>query len=995
MVDRRLQRIIYICFLISGAAGLIYEVVWARQLSLFLGITTYANTAVITAYMAGLAAGSLVIGRLADRHGDSLRLYAWLEVGVGLYAATTPWLLTWMHAAYAGAAGSLGVTGTVSHLLRFALALLLLLVPTFLMGGTLPLLVRGLTSSFPDLAGVTGRLYGINTLGATLGTWAAGYLLLPGFGVRSTIFLGVLMNLGVAAAILALRRRIAPAEIATGKDDKPPSPGKRVRRTAPEVDVLSPAVARALLIGFTISGFGALVYEIAWIRALTLIIGSSVYAFSTTLTTYLAGIALGSLLYARYLAGGEGRRPAKTAGHRPSTGSSYRLAQAAVLEVGIGLSAALGLPLIGLLPGLFLRGYQAGLHESFPLFQAFIFVLCFLLMFLPTLLLGALFPLLTSLWTRDAAAVGRGVGTAYAANTGGTILGALLGGVLLLPALGVQTSLLLAAGLHVAVGAAFWLMRPEQLKGPLRYGAAIAALLLFGLAAWLVPPWDRALMTTGVFVNAPRLAASQPGQTLRERAHERRLLYYAEGMDGVVSVTDTGEQRLLVINGKADASSKRDLPTQVLLGQLPILMHPDPQEVLVIGLGSGITVGSAATHGSIGRIDVLEISPEVVAASRFFAAEHGDVLSDSRVNLIVADARNFLLAETQTYSVITSEPSNPWISGVSNLFTRDFFKLARSRLAPKGIMAQWLQTYSMSVEDVKTVLHTFQTIFPHVSVWVPMRGDLILIGTNEPQALDYARLEEALTLEEIRVDLARVGMDSPQKFLRKFLLGGRELASYTAGAPLNTDDRPRIEFNAPRNLYANTSFVNQVSIVEHLGGAESPVPVVEMAAATPDGLKAPALGLAVRTKAAPAEGDWQTSWLVERQLLPTKKKGNPRVVVASHALLAWQEGEVETRVFAFHLPAQPTSAEQRALVEWLAGRPIRTGKVKLPDGNKRTWLMTDGKTQGQRVLAITWGLPSESGFYIQYVALRSLENPGKKDWRTAISDLARRFRHLE
>jgi spermidine synthase len=169
VVDRRLQRIIYICFLISGAAGLIYEVVWARQLSLFLGITTYANTAVITAYMAGLAAGSLVIGRLADRHGDSLRLYAWLEVGVGLYAATTPWLLTWIQTAYAGVGGSLGVTGTASHLLRFALALLLLLVPTFLMGGTLPLLVRGLTSSFPDLAGVTGRLYGINTLGAIPG----------------------------------------------------------------------------------------------------------------------------------------------------------------------------------------------------------------------------------------------------------------------------------------------------------------------------------------------------------------------------------------------------------------------------------------------------------------------------------------------------------------------------------------------------------------------------------------------------------------------------------------------------------------------------------------------------------------------------------------------------------------------------------------------------------------------------------------------------------
>lgn len=995
MVDRRLKQIIYICFLISGAAGLIYEVVWARQLSLFLGITTYANTAVITAYMAGLAAGSLVIGRLADRHLDSLRLYAWLEVGVGLYAVTTPWLFTLMQTAYAGAAGSLGVTGTVSHLLRFTLALLLLLVPTFLMGGTLPLLVRGLTSSFPDLARVTGRLYGINTLGAALGTWAAGYLLLPGFGVRSTIFLGVLMNLGVAAAILALRRRLTPAEIATAEDAKPPSTRKRARPKAAEVDVLSSTVAKALLIGFTISGFAALVYEIAWIRALTLIIGSSVYAFSTTLTTYLSGIALGSLLYARYLVGDEGRRPAKTTAHRPLTSSGPRLVQAAVLEVAIGLSAALGLPLIGLLPALFLRGYQAGLHESFLLFQAFIFALCFLLMFLPTVFLGALFPLLTSLWTRDAEGVGRGVGTAYAANTGGTILGALLGGVFLLPTLGVQTTLLLAAGLHVAVGAGFWLMRPAELKGALRYGAAIAALLLFGLTAWLVPPWDRALMTSGVFVNAPRLAARQPGQTLRERTHERRLLYYAEGMDGVVSVMDTGEQRLLVINGKADASSKRDLPSQVLIGQLPILMHADPQEVLVIGLGSGITVGSAATHCSISRIDVLEISPEVVAASRFFAAEHGDVLSDSRVDLIVADARNFLLAEAQTYDVITSEPSNPWISGVSNLFTRDFFKLARTRLAPGGVMAQWLQTYSMSVQDVKTVLHTFQTVFPHVSVWMPMRGDLILIGSNEPHALDYARLEEALALEEIRVDLARVGMDSPQKFLRKFLLGGAELASYTAGAPLNTDDRPRIEFNAPRNLYANTSFVNQVSIVQHLGGAESPVPVVKMAAATPGGLKAPALGLAVSTNAALAEDDWQTSWLVERQLLPTNKKGKPKVIVASHALLAWQKGEVETRVFALHLPAQPTSEGQQALVEWLAGQPIRTGMVTLPGGDTRTWVMTDGKKQGQHMLAITWGLPSESGFYIQYVALRSLDNPGKEGWRTAVSNLARRFRQLE
>jgi spermidine synthase len=189
VVDRHLKPIIYSCFFISGAAGLIYEVVWARQLSLFLGITTFANTAVITAYMAGLAAGSLVIGSLADRQKDSLRFYAWLEVGVGLYAATTPWLFSGIQTAYAGATGSLGITGALAHLLRFTLALAALLVPTFLMGGTLPLLVRGLTGSLPELAASTGRLYGINTLGAAAGTFAAGYLLLPTLGVRNTNFL--------------------------------------------------------------------------------------------------------------------------------------------------------------------------------------------------------------------------------------------------------------------------------------------------------------------------------------------------------------------------------------------------------------------------------------------------------------------------------------------------------------------------------------------------------------------------------------------------------------------------------------------------------------------------------------------------------------------------------------------------------------------------------------------------------------------------------------
>ena len=482
--------LVYGCILMSGAAGLVYEVVWARQIELLLiGITTYAHTAVITAFMIGLAAGSLVLGRVADRHGAPLRVYGWLEIGIGVYAVATPWLFPGLQTLYSQVAASWGITATAGHLLRFTLALVALLIPTFMMGGTLPLFVRGLTRNLDGLATSTARLYGLNTLGATVGAFTAGYLLLPAVGVRNTIFVAAVLSIGAGLGVF-LANRIRESAQSTGGSTK--QGRDRLAPTLPgdvQGRALSVMAGRLLLAGFALSGFASLVYQVAWVKALTLVVGSSVYAFSITLTTFLAGIAVGSLIYSRYAAG-------------RTTATSVRLA--AWLQFGICISSLVGLVLIGHLPEWFLRGHVAGMTSDFALLQAFIFLLSFAIMIWPTLMLGAVFPLVTSLWTRDSTSIGRGVGTAYAANAAGTILGALVGGLLLLPILGVQKSVVVAAGLNMLVASLYWLLGPQEVTRR-RVMSAMLFPAAFLIAVALIPEWDRSIVQSGVFFNADRL----------------------------------------------------------------------------------------------------------------------------------------------------------------------------------------------------------------------------------------------------------------------------------------------------------------------------------------------------------------------------------------------------------------------------------------------------------------------------------------------------------
>jgi spermidine synthase len=964
------------CFFLSGLAGLIYEVVWARQLALFLGITSHAHTAVITAYMAGLAAGSFYFGRRADRHTRPLIVYAWLEIGVGLYAATTPWLFTYLQTAYVALVDAGNIGSTSGHVGRFAIALTALLLPTFLMGGTLPLLVRGFTDRLPELGKMTSRLYGINTLGAMLGTILAGFLLLPLLGVTPTIMVGVVINLGIAAVVLSVLR---PSE-APAADDAVVAQVKEENKQAPE-DALSKSARRAVLLIFATAGFAALLTQLAWIRALILVVGGSVYAFTITLASFLAGIGLGSLLYTRYLA-----EPG-TLLNAPML--CRRTVQAALLALLISLTLLLGLPVISKLPNWFLAGYLAGMKDSFALFQLYIFALSFGLMILPTLLMGAMFPLVTVIWTRSMASAGQGVGAAYAINTSGTILGALLGGLFILPWLGVHKSIILASGLYLLVAVGFWLLSPVSFGRTRQHAIAGVAIMAVAGTAWLMPPLNKAMMTSGVFSRPDNIDIAlrqQPGKTLQQLLDDYELLYYKEGADATVAVRQrrnkADSQRTLLINGKADASSSGDMPTQVLLAQLPLAMNPQAESALVIGLGSGITAGSLATSESLLDLTILEISDEVVEASEFFEPENYGVLDDPRVRLVTADARNYLMAATERYDLIVSEPSNPWISGIANLFTDEFLQLAKSRLNAGGLMTQWFHIYSMSDADLKTMFKTFDDNFEYVSVWKVQAADVALIGSDQPHALS---LSDATTRGAR--ELARATVLRDRDLVGLYIIGGELLSRYVRGAKINSDYTPVIEFSAPRNLYSTTTEENIDNIVAYLNGRQQAVPVTNLVTQQDGRLHAPFMSISITNGEIPP-AQVSASWMIDRPSVQINGLTMPGL--GSERLMTWVEDPARFQIRAVLLADESAGPGLKELLDQLTQSTGRDGgQIKLGDGAEAIWLINNADRYSPLQLDVAWDCPgrgTEFSRYALHAVLPDAEVDTRRDTLALLAD---------
>ena len=780
-------------FFTSGAVGLVYQVVWLRQLILVFGATAFASSAVLSTFMGGLALGSWWAGRRADAWTEPpLRTYGKLELAIAIYGALIPWLMS-------AATPILEIawrSGAERHFVLFGLvkfvAIAALILPaTTLMGATLPVLSRAAASRSAALGSGVGSLYAANTMGAVVGTAVSAFVLLPHLGTRSTTLLNVLLNAAVALTALRLGTRAVGTRTAT---IRPAVAGPEAER------------GRTLVWVFAASGFAAMVLEVAWTRGLALVLGSSVYAYAAMLTAFLLGLASGAAAAARRI----GRHPD---GDHPRTLSVVLLAAGAC-------SLATAHALLAM-PRLFAEVYYR-LDPSPDGWFLVQLAVSLLVMFPTTFALGWVFPLVLEIVGARRGAVAASVGRVYAANTAGTIAGAAAGGFLLLPRFGVSATLVAVAAAQALLGCWIALGAGPRRKTGLALTCAMAAVAL----VLFRPSWDVLLMNSGVYMNAQNIDRKEGWQGFLRRVRTNNQLVYAK--DGLTASVLVGWQPksgnlYLAVNGKTDASSQEDLETQLMAGHVPLLIHRDPKDVLVVGLASGISVGSVAAH-PVESIKVVEVEAAIVPAARLFHEHNGDVLDDPRVSLSINDARNELQFNTAAYDVIVSEPSNPWMTVASNLFTEDFFRIARTRLRPHGLFAQWIQTYSLGPEELRSILAAFHSVFPQVAVFETLDGiDLLVIGSAEPIRLDAALAESRMSELRVRLDLARVRIRRPLDVLGMYQTGGRALDAIVAGARKNTDDNGLVEFAAPKSLYLDTQDANTALLQS---GPEDPIEVV-------------------------------------------------------------------------------------------------------------------------------------------------------------------------
>ncbi len=801
MGQPRARHLFLLIYFLSGAAALVYEVVWSRLLVLHMGNTVAAIGTVLAAFMGGLAGGAALGGRFAFKlsRQQALRLYALLECAIAACALLVPVALTGLQPLLAAAYAD-GDGGAWFGLSRLLSSSTVLLVPTAAMGATFPLAVRWFAGRAEDAGTETGALYALNTLGAALGAGLTGFVLLPWLGLQGATLVGVAANVvaGAGALGLALQTvepsRALPATTPTVPTTSGPRVARRrQRRRAKAGDGAvvgrptdpAPPVGRIGLAASALglSGFVALAYQVAWTRILALVIGPTTYAFSAMLTAFIGGLACGAAM-----------------GARLTHWSRHRIVWLALTLILAALGALGALWLIVPL-SLTMARAAAGPDALFGSVMAVQVTLAAGLLLPMTIALGAAFPLAVAVAARREETVSLDAGIVYAVNTLGAIAGALLGSFVLIPFLGLQQTVLAAGALGIAGGSLLLLAADAGWRA--RVTVAAVALIGCGAGAAL-PDWNRALISSGAYWNVPNV----PTQDLQAALEAGEVLYYEEGAAGAVSVRRTAGSLALAIDGKVDASNAFDMLTQSLLAHLPLLLHPDPQDVAVIGLGSGVTLGAALRH-PVRRADMLEISPQVVEASAYFLAENEAALGDPRTRLILTDGRSHLLLSSQRYDVIISEPSNPWMAGVATLFTREFFQAARDRLKPRGILCQWAHTYGISDEDLRSITGTFLSVFPEGTMWLVGDGDLLLIGSVDPLEPRLGQIATTWERPGVTAALAAVGVRDPFSVLSLFVGSGRALEHYSAHAPLQTDNHNRLEFSAPRGLYKGRSSTNE------------------------------------------------------------------------------------------------------------------------------------------------------------------------------------------
>jgi spermidine synthase len=787
-------------FALSGAAALVYEVVWTRLLTLQIGHGLAAASTELAAFMGGLAVGAAAGGRIGQRLTPSaaLKAYAVLELGIAAVAVTLPFILSALRPVLAALYAN-GDGGLTFYAVRLGTSLLLLSLPAAAMGATFPIASRWMVRGARSVSADAGRLYAANTLGAAAGALVAGFLLLPSMGLAGATAVGVGLNAVAAAGAWWIASTIT---VPAGPPVAEPVRGNKSGRSAAPSRVGRPALAAAAL---GVTGFASLTLQVVWTRLLASILGPTTYAFSAVVAIFILGIAGGAAVGARLSR--NLRQPAQALAICVMLAGGLALAAATAVDATL-LSVARLVATPGVTFGdVLLREWMLAAAVLLPMSLAF----------------GAAFPLALAVAARGEDTVVSDLGYVYAVNTLGAITGALLAGFVLIPWLGLHNTIRAVGGLTALAGGTVAILA--------RAGSPILSLVLaaaVAAVAWLVPSWDARLLSSGAY----KYAAALRGPDLQTALTAGELRYYKEGATATVAVRLLAGTTSLSIDGKVDASDAADMLTQRMLAHVPLLLHPAPKSAAILGLGSGVTLGSALTHG-LERATVLEISPEVVEASRFFDDDNHRALADPRTRLIVGDGRTHLLLADEQYDVIVSEPSNPWMAGIASLFTREFFEVAKSRLAPGGVLCQWAHTYDISDPDLRSIVATFMSVFPNGTMWLVGEADVLLVGGIDPLTPRITGVASAWRRPGVAEDLATVGAMDPLAVLSFFVAEGEALAAWAGDAPIQTDNRARLEFSGPRSVFGG-SRTDNARTLRDLAAASPQPPAVEAAWASAD-----------------------------------------------------------------------------------------------------------------------------------------------------------------
>jgi spermidine synthase len=797
--DRKLFWFVFSCFFLSGMTGLIYQVLWTKMIVRIIGAAPFAISIILTVFMAGLGLGSYLASRWIDsikESGKLVRLYGLLELIVAIYAILIPELTTATKPLYSIAYNQLQGHFLAFNIVTFVGCFFLLVLPVICMGATLPILCRFYVRHLSQLGTYTGRLYGINTIGAAFGALVSGFWLIQWLGVMHTLYVAVAVNalIGITCIVLGGRGREDNSQETIATEDS------TVAQSASITDADFGGARTAALVIFGIQGFCAMAYEVIWTKLLGLIVGPTTFSFTIVLVTFILGLALGSIFFG-WLA--------------DKTGKPFRLlvmTQVAAAFFALAASQYFGNS------QLFYAKLLSRFQDSFFMLSTMKALTLFAVMVWPTLFLGATFPLVSKIYTQSVSRVGHSIGYAYMINTVGAVLGSFCAGFLLIPFLGKEHSLSLVIAIQFASAGMALLIALMAIKEKRWRLAWIAAPMVLGIVlCWSWPAWNPRLLATGRYhrfnliqLNLNKLSwwdAAVNGAGMLAKTDLPDLIHYSDGIGGFVTVqgfTDIVGQheQWMTISGKPDTSTTKDVQTNTLMANFPLLFSSNVKDVMVLGLASGITAGELLNY-PINKVDVLEISPEVVKASNYFRKWNYDALDSPKLNMIVQDARAHLEHTNRRYDAIISVPSNAWMAGLAALFTADFYNQVKSKLNDDGIFVQFIYTYQIDWANFAMIGRTFAQAFPNsmlVSTDPSTYGaDYLMVGFKSPTG--HLNLEAARQNMQYVAKSRNVRLAYPELLYR--MIVSEDLPSLFGPGPLNSDDRPQLEFAAPKMMFKN------------------------------------------------------------------------------------------------------------------------------------------------------------------------------------------------